>query len=75
MATACLLNGDLEGGAEAIGLVLAQSALARNASLVGRLARTRTALEASAWAANARARQLADDIGEWLAAGKEPRAP
>jgi hypothetical protein len=73
MATACLLNSDLDGGTEAIQPVLAQPASPRNVSLVGRMARTRTTLLSATWAANGPARQLADDIGEWLTTGHEPR--
>ncbi len=72
MATACLLNRDLDGGVETIQSVLAQPTSLRNASLAGRLARLRSALLSPAWAKNAQARQLADEIGEWLTAGREP---
>ena len=75
MATACLLNGDLDSGADAIKPVLAQPATPRNVSLTGRLARTQTTLLASAWAGNGRARQLADDIGQWLATEREAGRP
>ncbi|HUZ55597.1 MAG TPA: hypothetical protein VMU94_24090 [Streptosporangiaceae bacterium] len=66
LATARLLSNDLDGSAEAIKPVLAQPASLRNVSLAGRLARTQTTLLSPAWARNAQARQLADDIGDWL---------
>jgi transcriptional regulator with XRE-family HTH domain len=66
MATACLLNGDLDSGAEAIRPALTQPVSPRNTSLAGRLARTRTTLLSPAWAKNDQARQLAADIGQWL---------
>lgn len=69
MATACLLSNDLDGCAEAITPVLAQPTALRNVSLAGRLARTRTTLLSPAWAKNSQARQLADEIGDWLADG------
>lgn len=67
LATACLLNGDLEAGTQAIKPVLAGAASPRNVSLIGRLARTRTALLSPPWVKNGQARQLADEIGHWLA--------
>lgn len=67
LATACLLNGDLDSGTQAIKPVLAAAASPRNVSLTGRLARTRTALLAPPWAKDGQARQLADEIGQWLA--------
>jgi transcriptional regulator with XRE-family HTH domain len=73
LATACLLNGDLDASAQAIKPVLAQPASVRNVSLTGRLARTRTTLLSPAWARNSQARQLADEIGEWLASGQAPQ--
>ena len=72
MATACLFTNDLDGGAEALKPVLAQPASVRNVSLAGRLARTRTALLSPAWAKNAQARQLADEIGHWLTTDRVP---
>jgi hypothetical protein len=73
MATACLLTNDLDGGAEALKPVLAQPASLRNASLAGRLARTRTALLSPTWAKKVQARQLADEIGKWLTTDQEHR--
>ncbi len=75
MATAFLLNGDLDSSAEIIRPVLTQPASLRNVSLVGRLARTRATLLSPGWARNGRARQLADDIGRWLATDQEPPGP
>jgi hypothetical protein len=72
IATACLLNNDLDGGTEAIKPVLAQPSSLRNVSLAGRLARTRTALRSSAWAKNSQARQLAEEISNWLTPDAEP---
>jgi hypothetical protein len=66
LATARLLSNDLDGSADAIKPVLAQPASLRNVSLAGRLARTQTALLSPPWARNTQARQLADDIGDWL---------
>jgi predicted XRE-type DNA-binding protein len=73
LATACLLNGDLDSSAEALTPLLTQPASVRNVSLIGRLARTRTTLLSPTWAKNSQARQLADEIGEWLATGPEPQ--
>jgi hypothetical protein len=75
MATACLLNGDLDSGAEAIKPVLTQPASPRIVSLVGRLARTRTTLLSSAWAKNGQARELADEISQWLTTDQVPGRP
>jgi hypothetical protein len=72
MATACFLNNDLDSGTEAIKPLLAQPASLRNVSLVGRLARTRTTLLSPAWTKNGQARQLADEIGHWLATEQAP---
>ena len=47
---------------------LAQPASLRNVSLAGRLARTQTTLLSPIWARNSQARQLADEIGDWLTA-------
>ena len=70
-ATACLLTSDLEASAEALRPVLSQPPAVRNVSLTGRLARTRTTLLGPEWARNGQARQLADEIGQWLATGEE----
>jgi hypothetical protein len=75
MATACLLNGDLDSGAEAIKPVLAHPATPRNVSLTGRLARTGTTLLGPAWAKDGQARQLADDIGQWLTIDQDTERP
>lgn len=66
MATACLLNNDLDRGVEAIKPVLDEAMLPWNVSLAGRLARTRTILSSPAWADNRQARQLADQISHGL---------
>jgi hypothetical protein len=68
LATARLLGNDLDGSAEAIMPGLAQPASLRNVSLAGRLARTQTTLLSPIWARNSQARQLADEIGDWLTA-------
>ncbi len=73
LATACLLNGDLDSSTEALNPLLTRPASVRNVSLVGRLARTRTTLLSPAWAKNSQARRLADDIDQWLATGPEPQ--
>jgi len=71
LATACLLTSDLDTSAEALRPVLSQPPAVRNVSLAGRLARTRTTLLGPEWARNGQARQLADEIGQWLATGEE----
>jgi hypothetical protein len=71
LATACLLNSDLDSSAQALRLLLNEPLSVRNVSLAGRLARTQTALLSPAWAKNSQARHLADDIGQWLATGQE----
>jgi len=71
LATACLLNSDLDSSAQALRLLLNEPLSVRNVSLAGRLVRTQTALLSPAWAKNSRARHLADDIGQWLATGQE----
>lgn len=73
MATACFLNNDLDSGAEAIKPLLTQPASLRNVSLVGRLARTRQTLLSPTLAKNGQARQLADEIGHWLATDHAPK--
>ena len=75
MATACLLNHDLDGAAQALEPLLAQPVELRNVSLTGRLARTRTVLLSPAWAKSTQARQLADTIGEWLDQFRTPPRP
>lgn len=72
MATACLLNGDLDTGTDALQPVLRQPASLRNVSLLGRLARTRTTLLSPVWAKNSQAHQLADDVGHWLSTEYRP---
>jgi transcriptional regulator with XRE-family HTH domain len=71
MATACLFKNDLDSSAEAIRPVLAQPASVRNVSLAARLARAQTILLSPAWAKDGQARQLADDIGQWLTTDQE----
>jgi hypothetical protein len=75
MAAACLLGNDLDGSAETIRPVLAQPASLDNVSLAGRLARTQTTLLSPAWAKNPQARQLADEISEWLVLRQKPCRP
>jgi hypothetical protein len=75
MAAACLLSNDLDGSAETIRPVLAQPASLHNVSLAGRLARTQTTLLSPAWARNPQARQLADEISEWLVLRQKPCRP
>jgi transcriptional regulator with XRE-family HTH domain len=72
LATAHLLSGDLSSAAETLSPLLCEPASLRNVSLVGRLTRTRATLCSSAWAGNKQARQLADDIGQWVTADQEP---
>ena len=67
LATACLLNRDRDGAAEAITRVLALPASQRNVSLTGRLVRTRNTLLAQPFFKDGQARQLADDVNDWLA--------
>ena len=68
MATACVMNHDLAGADEALRPVLAAELPLRNVSLSGRLARARAALLGPPWAGDVRARALATDIDDWLAA-------
>jgi hypothetical protein len=75
MAAAYLLSNDLDGSAETIRPVLAQPASLHNVSLAGRLGRTQTTLLSPAWSKNPQARQLADEIGEWLVLREKPRRP
>jgi hypothetical protein len=75
LATACLLNNDLDAGTEAIKPVLAQPPSVRNVSLAGRLVRTRTTLLSCAWAGNGQARQLDDEIGQWLVTAQATQLP
>jgi len=75
LATACLLNNDLDASGEAIKPVLAQPPAVRNVSLAGRLVRTQTALLTRPWAGNGPARQLADEIGHWLDTGHAAELP
>jgi hypothetical protein len=70
LATACLLNNDLDASTKAITPVLTRPPSVRNVSLAGRLARTRTTLLSRTWAGNRQARQLADQIGHWLDAAR-----
>ena len=67
MASACLLNHDLDGAEDAIQRVLALPPSLRNVSLSGRMARARNALASPRWATDAQARQLHDAIRSWLA--------
>jgi hypothetical protein len=67
MASACLLNHDLDGAEDAIQQVLALPPSLRNVSLSGRMARARNALSSPRWAKDAQARQLHDAIRSWLA--------
>jgi hypothetical protein len=73
LATAYLFRRDLNGSTETIRPVLAQPASLRNVSLAGRLTRAQTTLLSPAWARNPQARQLADEIGEWLLGQESPR--
>ncbi len=74
LATACVLNRDLDCAEEALRPVLAPTSDVRNVSLSGRLARTRAALLSPSWASDTRARHIAGEIGAWLAGGPLPRA-
>jgi hypothetical protein len=66
IASACLLNHDLDGAEETIQHVLTLPPSLRNMSLWGRLARAGNALASPRWASDAQARQLADAIRVWL---------
>jgi transcriptional regulator with XRE-family HTH domain len=67
MATACLLNHELDEATELLIGTLNIQPVLRNMSLSGRLTRARNALTSPHWSADSRARELADTIGDWLA--------
>jgi transcriptional regulator with XRE-family HTH domain len=66
MATACLLNNDLDEAAELLAAVFGQQRSLTNMSLSGRLVRVRKTLLSPAWSKDSRAHDLADTIGDWL---------
>lgn len=67
LATACLMQHELDEAEEALGCVFAIPSSLRNVSLSGRLARTRRSLASPYWSGDPAARHLNDALGEWLA--------
>ena len=67
LATACLMQRELDEAEEALGCVFAIPSSLRNVSLSGRLARTRRSLVSPYWSGDPAARHLDDALGEWLA--------
>jgi hypothetical protein len=67
LATACLMQHELDESEDALGCVFAIPSPLRNVSLSGRLARTRRSLASPYWSGDPAARHLNDAIGEWLA--------
>jgi len=65
MASARLLNHDLDGAAEALQQVLDLPTSLRNMSLSGRLTRAGQALTSPPWANDAQAHQFAEAIRAW----------
>jgi hypothetical protein len=73
MATACLLNHELDQAIELLSSTLDLQPALRNMSLSGRLVRARKALTASRWSGHSHAKELADTIGDWLATDSSVR--
>ncbi len=67
LATACLLEHERDEAEAALGVVLAVPAEMRNASLAGRLMRTRKILTSDYWSDDPTARHLDKAIVEWQA--------
>jgi hypothetical protein len=67
LATACLMQRELDEAEEALGCVFAIPSSLRNVSLSGRLARTRRSLVSPYWSGDPAARYLDNALGEWLA--------
>ena len=67
LATACLMQHELDEAEDALGRVFAIPSSLRNVSLLGRLARTRRSLASPYWSEDPAARHLNDALGEWLA--------
>ena len=67
LATACLMQHELDEAEDALGCVFAIPSSLRNVSLSGRLARTRRSLASPYWSGDPAARHLNDALGEWLA--------
>ena len=67
LATACLMQRELDEAEDALGCVFAIPSSLRNVSLSGRLARTRRSLASPYWSGDPAARHLNDALGEWLA--------
>jgi hypothetical protein len=66
LATACLMQRELDEAEEALGCVFAIPSSLRNVSLSGRLARTRRSLVSPYWSGDPAARYLDNALGEWL---------
>jgi hypothetical protein len=67
MATACIIQHELDEAEEALGCVFAVPSSLRNVSLSGRLMRTRKNLASPYWSGDPIAQHLSDALGEWLA--------
>ena len=67
LATACLMQHDLDEAEDTLGCVFAIPSSLRNVSLSGRLARTRRSLASPYWSGDPAARHLNEALGEWLA--------
>ena len=67
LATACLMQRELDEAEDALACVFAIPSPLRNVSLSGRLARTRRSLTSPYWSGDPAARHLNGALGEWLA--------
>ena len=67
LASACLLGHERDEAEEALGHVFTVPSPLRNASLSGRLARTRKTLTSPDWSEDRAARRLDGALGDWLA--------
>ncbi len=66
LATACLMEHELDEAEDALGCVFAIPSPLRNVSLSGRLARTRRSLAFPYWSGDPAAQHLNEALGEWL---------
>jgi hypothetical protein len=67
LATACLMQHELDQAEDTLGCVFTSPSSLRNVSLSGRLARTRRSLASPYWSGDPAVRHLNDALGEWLA--------
>jgi hypothetical protein len=67
LATACLMQHELDEAMEVLGCVFTIPSSLRNVSLSGRLARTRGNLASPYWSGDPAAQRLSEALGEWLA--------